>query len=249
MAEPEQLRRTRATSSVTAHRPVTGPAVVATFRAAITQHGTPFSTLTDNGMAFMTRFAQRGRTSRNALENEFVELRVRQKNSRPNHPTTCGKVERFQQTRKEWLRTHLADPPDHENQTDRTLTGVRSVSDVPRHHIRSFVRSWSWGESNPRPSANVPHVIRPFPTSRLTLSLTGGSASHRLPGDARDGFPSGHRSSPTPMVFPIAIFRFCCRAADERPRAPFLVTMSLHYLTRSGGESELLFGNSCCCPV
>ena len=142
MAEPEQLRRTRATSSVTAHRSVTGPAVVATFRAAITQHGTPFSTLTDNGMAFTTRFAQRGRTSRNALENEFVELRVRQKNSRPNHPTTCGKVERFHQTRKKWLRTHLADPPDHENQTDRTLTGVRSVSDVPRHHIRSFVRSF-----------------------------------------------------------------------------------------------------------
>lgn len=35
--------------SVTAHRPVTGPIVVATFRAAIEAHGTPFSTLTDNG--------------------------------------------------------------------------------------------------------------------------------------------------------------------------------------------------------
>ena len=28
---------------------------------------------------------------------------MRQKNSRPNHPTTCGKVERFQQTLKRWL--------------------------------------------------------------------------------------------------------------------------------------------------
>lgn len=91
--------------SVTAHRPVTGPVVVATFRAAITEHGTPFSTLTDNGLVFTTRFAHGGRTSRNGLENELVRLRVRQKNSRPNHPTTCGKVERFQQTMKRWLHT------------------------------------------------------------------------------------------------------------------------------------------------
>lgn len=91
--------------SVTAHRPVTGPIVVTTFRAAIAEHGIPFSTLTDNGLVFTTRFAHGGRTSRNALENELVKLRVRQKNSRPNHPTTCGKVERFQLTMKKWLRT------------------------------------------------------------------------------------------------------------------------------------------------
>ena len=91
--------------SVTAHRPVTGPAVVNTFRAATAQHGIPFSTLTDNGLVFTTRFANGGRTSRNGLEKELVKLRVRQKNSRPNHPTTCGKVERFQLTMKKWLRT------------------------------------------------------------------------------------------------------------------------------------------------
>ena len=33
-----------------------------------------------------------------------------QKNSRPNHPTTCGKVERFQQTMKKWLRAQPAQP-------------------------------------------------------------------------------------------------------------------------------------------
>ena len=91
--------------SVTAHRPVTGPAVVSTFRNSIAEHGIPFSTLTDNGLVFTTRFAHGGRTSRNGFENELVKLRVRQKNSRPNHPTTCGKVERFQQTMKKWLRT------------------------------------------------------------------------------------------------------------------------------------------------
>ena len=39
------------------------PIVVATFRAAIDTHGIPFSTLTDNGLVFTTRFAHGGRTS------------------------------------------------------------------------------------------------------------------------------------------------------------------------------------------
>jgi len=89
--------------SITAHARVTGPIVVATFTAATQQHGIPFSTLTDNGLVFTTRFSQGGITSRNGFETELVRLRVRQKNSRPNHPTTCGKVERFQQTMKRWL--------------------------------------------------------------------------------------------------------------------------------------------------
>lgn len=90
--------------SLTAHRPVTGTAVLATFRAATATHGIPYSTLTDNGTVFTARFTQGGKTSRNALENELVRLRVRQKNSRPGHPGTCGKVERFQDTMKRWLR-------------------------------------------------------------------------------------------------------------------------------------------------
>jgi transposase InsO family protein len=94
--------------SVTAHLRVTGQSVVTTFRNATEVHGIPFSTLTDNGLVFTTRFAQGGLTSRNAFETELVRLRVRQKNSRPNHPTTCGKVERFQQTMKRWLRAQPA---------------------------------------------------------------------------------------------------------------------------------------------
>ena len=36
-----------------------------------------------------------------------------QKNSRPSHPTTCGKVERFQQTLKKWLCAQPAQPSHH----------------------------------------------------------------------------------------------------------------------------------------
>lgn len=94
--------------SITAHRRVTGPIVLDTFRAAIDRHGEPASTLTDNGMVFTTRFS--GRPGRNGFETELVRRRITQKNSRPNHPTTCGKVERFQQTLKRWLSGQRPQP-------------------------------------------------------------------------------------------------------------------------------------------
>ena len=95
--------------SLTAHARVTGPAVLAAFRAAVTAHGAPASTLTDNGLVFTTRFAG-GRGGRNALESELRRLGVQQKNGKPNHPQTQGKVERFQQTLKNWLRAQPRQP-------------------------------------------------------------------------------------------------------------------------------------------
>jgi hypothetical protein len=83
--------------------------VLATFRATADQHGHPASTLTDNGMVYTTRFAG-GRGGRTSLEHELRRLNIVQKNSRPNHPTTCGKVERFQQTMKKWLRAQPTQP-------------------------------------------------------------------------------------------------------------------------------------------
>lgn len=85
--------------SVTAHRVVTGAIVLQAFRAAVDVHGIPASTLTDNGLVFTTRV----RHGRNSFERELVTLGVLQKNGRPNHPQTQGKVERFQQTLKKWL--------------------------------------------------------------------------------------------------------------------------------------------------
>ncbi len=61
------------------------------------------------GGAPTTRFSG-GKGGRNHLEHELRELNIVQKNSRPNHPTTCGKVERFQQTLKKWLRAQPVQP-------------------------------------------------------------------------------------------------------------------------------------------
>lgn len=98
---------------VTAHVRVTGPIVLAEFRHAVAAHGIPASTLTDNGMVFTTRLSGgslHGTQGRNGFEHELRALGVVQKNSRPNHPTTCGKVERFQQTMKNWLRAQPDQP-------------------------------------------------------------------------------------------------------------------------------------------
>jgi transposase InsO family protein len=105
--------------SVTAHQPVTGPLVVEVFRSAVDRHGPPASTLTDNGMVFTTRFAG-GKGGRNGFETELRRLGIVQKNSRPNHPTTCGKVERFQQTLKNWL-TAQPDQPTNLTQLQALL--------------------------------------------------------------------------------------------------------------------------------
>jgi len=94
---------------VTAHHRVTGAIVLVTFREAVATHGIPASTLTDNGMVFTTRLSG-GKGGRNGLEHELRRLSVHQKNSTPNHPTTCGKVERFQQTMKKWLRGQPVQP-------------------------------------------------------------------------------------------------------------------------------------------
>ena len=95
--------------SATAHPRVTGPIVVNAFQAAVAAHGAPASTLTDNGMVFTTRLSG-GRGGRNGLEHELRRLGIKQKNGKPNHPQTQGKVERFQQTLKKWLAAQPRQP-------------------------------------------------------------------------------------------------------------------------------------------
>lgn len=99
---------TRYALSLTAHTRVTTPAVIAGFQAACDLHGRPTSTLTDNGMVFTTRFS--GHPGRNGFEALLVAWHIIQINGRGGHPQTQGKVERFQQTLKNWLRAQPHQP-------------------------------------------------------------------------------------------------------------------------------------------
>ena len=115
--------------SITAHAPVTGPIVLATFRKCVAAYGVPASTLTDNGLVFTTRHAG-GKGGRNHLEHELRERNIRQKNGTPNHPQTQGKVERFQQTMKKWLRAQ----PDQPASIAKLQALLDEFVDTYNHH-------------------------------------------------------------------------------------------------------------------
>jgi len=144
---------------ITAHQPVTGPIVLAAFRAAIVEHGPPASTLTDNGLVFTARFAG-GRGGRNSFENELARLGIHQKNSRPNHPTTCGKVERFQQTMKRWL---------HQQPAPTSLAELQAQLD-----------EWRTVYNQARPHRSLPHRATPATiyTARPKAAPTGRDDTH-----------------------------------------------------------------------
>ena len=127
--------------SVTAWNRVTGPIVLATFRAVVADHGIPASTLTDNGMVFTTRLSG-GKGGRNGFEHELRRLGVTQKNGKPNHPQTQGKVERFQQTLKNWLAAQSPQPA--------TVAQLQALLDV-------FARVYN----HERPHRSLPHRATP----------------------------------------------------------------------------------------
>ena len=78
--------------------------VVRTLHRAAERLGYPESLLTDNAAIFT---ASPRRNDVGAIEPELLSLGIRAKHSRPYHPQTCGKVERFHQT----LKKHLAKQP------------------------------------------------------------------------------------------------------------------------------------------
>src|SRR5690606_20856415 len=106
--------------SCTAHTPVTGDDVVTTFLNATEEYGVPASTLTDNGRVYTARFGG----GRNAFEHLLPVLGVKQKNGKPSHPQTQGKIERFHQTQKRWLAQQPAAATilDLQAQLDRPRT-------------------------------------------------------------------------------------------------------------------------------
>ena len=139
--------------SVTVHWRITGPIVVDTFNQTCADHGVPASTLTDNAMVYTTRFSG-GKGGRNAFEARLAYLDIEQKNSAPNHPTTCGKVERFQQTLKKW---HTARTPANDlNELQALLNEFVDTYNNHRPH-RALRRTTPAAAYNRLPKATPEH--------------------------------------------------------------------------------------------
>ena len=90
--------------------------VVRVFSEARDIYGTPASVLSDNGAIYTGKY----RLGRVLFECELERLHVTFKHSKPNHPQTCGKAERFHQTEKKFLARQ--DPP-------RTLAQLQAQID------------------------------------------------------------------------------------------------------------------------
>ncbi|MGH9187016.1 MAG: IS481 family transposase, partial [Acidimicrobiales bacterium] len=73
--------------------------VVRTLHRAAATWGYPETFLTDNGAIFTAS----SRSGLAAMETELLALGIGAKHSRPYHPQTCGKIERFHQTLKHFL--------------------------------------------------------------------------------------------------------------------------------------------------
>jgi hypothetical protein len=106
-------------------------------------------------MVFTARLAG-GRSGRNAFEHELRRLGVRQKNGSPNHPQTQGKVERFQQTLKKWLRAQHPQP--------ETLAQLQTLLD-------EFTAYYN----QRRPHKSLPHRATPAAAYAARPKATPGS--------------------------------------------------------------------------
>jgi len=149
----------------TAQRRVTVTAVIAAFRAALTAHGIPASVLSDNGLVFTARH----RGGRNKFQAELRRLHITQKNSRPSHPQTCGKVERVQQTLKKWLASR---PPA------ATINELQALLDTWADHYNNHRPHRALNHQTPA------HAYRARPKAAPTLDNQG--PHHRLRHDTID---------------------------------------------------------------
>jgi transposase InsO family protein len=189
--------------SITCHQPVTGPVVVAAFRQAVADQGIPSSVLSDNGMVFTTRFAggRAGRHTLNGFQAELRRLGVVQKHSKPNHPSTCGKVERFQQTLKKWLRAQPRQPA--------TLAELQALCDTfltyynTRRPHRSLNRRTPWAAYQARPKAAplASTQAEPQPRVRRDIIDTDGKLTLRYNGRLHHiGVGRTHARTPVLML-------------------------------------------------
>lgn len=102
----------------------TGARALAVFIEAGEHWGFPASVLSDNAVYFSGK--RRGWEA--PFEKALRAMGIKPITSTPNHPTTCGKVERFHQTLKKWLKAQ--DPPTN---LDELQTQLNRFVDYYNH--------------------------------------------------------------------------------------------------------------------
>jgi len=136
--------------------------VVRAFYDAAAEHGFPESVLSDNGAVYTAAY----RGGRGAMETELLALGIVFKHSRPYHPQTCGKVERFHQTVKKFLRAQ--DPAE-------TLDELQSQLDRFVGYYNEVRPHRSLGRKTPRSAFEARTKARP---SKVGIDVEGYRVRH-----------------------------------------------------------------------
>ena len=133
--------------------------------------GLPSGTLSDNGLCFSGKLRQ---------VEVFFETRLRDTGvqpitSRPFHPQTAGKVERYQQTLKKWLRKQplAADIDELQDQLD-TFTGIYNT-ERPHQGIDRQIPIDRWRATPVAGPASeaLAHPDWPSTTHHVTVTTNG----------------------------------------------------------------------------
>ena len=117
---------------IRAFLPCTGADVVAVMDELISTFGPPAATLSDNGLVFTSRMTGRP-GAKNGFETLLAAHHIKQKNGKPGHPQTQGKIERFHQTLKNRLQARYS-PPASLDQLQQQLDATRHWYNNERPH-------------------------------------------------------------------------------------------------------------------
>lgn len=131
----------------------TAPTVLEVFREAGARWGFPAALLTDNGCVYTTWH----RGGPNVMQTELLALGIDYRHSRPYHPQTCGKVERFHQTMKSFLsrQRRAASIAELQAQVDRF---VAYYNDVRPHRARGRMTPRAAFEARDRARPSGPRI-------------------------------------------------------------------------------------------
>jgi transposase InsO family protein len=122
--------------------------VVTTFHEAAARYGFPATMLSDNGAVF-TAAARNGVC---VMESELLSLGIAFHHSRPYHPQTCGKVERFHQTMKKHLNAQ---------RTARSLPALQAQLDYFVDYYNTVRPHRALGRKTPAEAFAARHKARP----------------------------------------------------------------------------------------
>jgi transposase InsO family protein len=126
----------------------TGDLVWSVMVAGIAECGIPSMSLTDNGFVYTGKW----RGFEATFEANLRTLGAETINSTPFHPQTCGKIERFWQTLKKWLRAQ--DAP-------ATLDELNALLEQFRHHYNHHRPHRALRGATPAEAFHATHKARP----------------------------------------------------------------------------------------